>query len=187
MNSKKIIIHEYDILFDVLKEIKEKINFDIIKSNKDNFHQTKENLKDDFLVITKKPIENFSNYFLIDEEPIKMEKLIEKVNLKFLKNKFSSQSDINVGSYTLNLNSREMIKNDIVISLTEMEINLILFLKKSNKPVKIDELQKKVWEYNSDLETHTVETHIYRLRKKIKEKFKDENFILSLKDGYKID
>ena len=80
-----------------------------------------------------------------------------------------------------------MIKNDIVISLTEMEINLILFLKKSNKPVKIDELQKKVWEYNSDLETHTVETHIYRLRKKIKEKFKDENFILSLKDGYKID
>ena len=56
-----------------------------------------------------------------------MEKLIEKVNLKFLKNKFSSQSDINVGLYTLNLNSREMIKNDIVISLTEMEINLILF------------------------------------------------------------
>ena len=87
----------------------------------------------------------------------------------------------------MNLNSREMIKNDIVISLTEMEINLILFLKKSNKPVKIDELQKKVWEYNSELETHTVETHIYRLRKKIKEKFKDENFILSLKDGYKID
>ena len=59
MNSKKIIIHEYDILFDVLEEIKEKINFDIIKSNKDNFHQTKENLKDDFLVITKKPIEKF--------------------------------------------------------------------------------------------------------------------------------
>ena len=187
MNSKKIIIHEYDILFDVLEEIKEKISFDIIKSNKGNFHQTKENLKDDFLIITKKPIENFSNYFLIDEEPIKVEKLIEKVNLEFLKNKFSSQSDINVGLYTLNLNSREMIKNDIVISLTEMEINLILFLKKSNKPVKIDELQKKVWEYNSDLETHTVETHIYRLRKKIKEKFKDENFILSLKDGYKID
>ena len=76
MNSKKIIIHEYDILFDILEEIKEKINFDIIKSNKGNFHQTKENLKDDFLVITKKPIENFSNYFLIDEEPVVFKKLI---------------------------------------------------------------------------------------------------------------
>ena len=102
MNSKKIIIHEYDILFDVLEEIKEKINFDIIKSNKDNFYQIKMNFKDDFLVISKKPIKNFSNYFLIDEEPIKIETLIEKINLTFLKDKFSSQSDINVGLYTLN-------------------------------------------------------------------------------------
>ena len=187
MNSKKIIIHEYDILFDVLEEIKEKINFDIIKSNKDNFYQIKMNFKDDFLVISKKPIKNFSNYFLIDEEPIKIETLIEKINLKFLKDKFSSQSDINIGLYKLDLNSREIIKNDIVISLTEMEINLILFLKNSNKPVKIEELQKKVWEYSSELETHTVETHIYRLRKKIKEKFKDENFIISSKNGYTID
>ena len=50
--------------------------------------------------------------------------------------------------------------------------------------MKIEELQKKVWEYGSELETHTVETHIYRLRKKIKEKFHDESFILSIKEGY---
>ena len=60
-------------------------------------------------------------------------------------------------------------------------MNLILFLKQKSDPVKIDELQKEVWEYGSDLETHTVETHIYRLRKKIKEKFKDDNFIISSK------
>ena len=68
--------------------------------------------------------------------------------------------------------------------MTEREINLVLFLKNASTPVKISELQKKVWEYGSELETHTVETHIYRLRKKIKEKFNDDNFIKSLKEGY---
>ena len=65
-------------------------------------------------------------------------------------------------------------------------MNLILFLKKESHPVKINELQKQVWDYNSELETHTVETHIYRLRKKIKKNFNDENFIVSSKNGYLI-
>ena len=63
---------------------------------------------------------------------------------------------------------------------------MIIFLKKISKPVKIDKIQKEVWEYGADLETHTVETHIYRLRKKIKEKFNDENFIVSSKKGYSL-
>ena len=63
---------------------------------------------------------------------------------------------------------------------------MIIFLSKSTFPVSVEELQKKVWEYGSELETHTVETHIYRLRKKISETFKDNNFIISLKKGYKI-
>ena len=101
-----------------------------------------------------------------------------------LREKFSYQSDIAIGKYKLNLNSKEISKNNITIDLTEREMNLILFLKQKSDPVKIDELQKEVWEYGSDLETHTVETHIYRLRKKIKEKFKDDNFIISSKKGY---
>ncbi len=72
------------------------------------------------------------------------------------------------------------------MDLTEREINLIIYLNNSAKPVKIDALQKEVWGHGSKLETHTVETHIYRLRKKIKEKFNDENFIVSFKEGYKI-
>ena len=91
-----------------------------------------------------------------------------------------------IGSYKINLNSREISKNNITLDLTEREINLILFLKKSNSAVNIEELQKEVWDYGSELETHTVETHIYRLRKKIKEKFNDKNFIISLKKGYLI-
>ena len=79
-----------------------------------------------------------------------------------------------------------MAKGDKVIDLTEREINLIIFLSKKKGASKIDELQKEVWDYNSELETHTVETHIYRLRKKIKDKFGDENFITSSKKGYSV-
>ena len=70
--------------------------------------------------------------------------------------------------------------------MTEREANLIIFLNSSSKPVNVDQLQKKVWDYGDELETHTVETHIYRLRKKIKQKFSDDNFIISTKDGYLI-
>ena len=72
------------------------------------------------------------------------------------------------------------------LKLTEKEIGSIMYLFRAKKPVKIDELQSKVWGYQSDLETHTVETHIYRLKKKILNKFKDSNFIYSTIDGYQI-
>ncbi len=72
------------------------------------------------------------------------------------------------------------------LKLTEKEINMIIYLSKRKKPIKVDELQEKVWGYQSKLETHTVETHIHRLRKKIKEKFFDESLIVSKKNGYQI-
>ncbi|MFL2851487.1 MAG: winged helix-turn-helix domain-containing protein [Candidatus Pelagibacter sp.] len=184
MNSKKIIIYQYDAMFNILNEISERFNFELTRADEENFDEIIGNLKGDFLLITKKPLDNFKNFFIIDEKPIRIKKLIEQINLSFLKNKFSAQSGVVVGAYKLDLNSREIRKKDIKIPLTEREVNLILFLKNSKKPVKIEELQKKVWEYGSELETHTVETHIYRLRKKIKEKFHDESFILSIKEGY---
>ena len=186
MNSKKIIVFDYDTLFEILDEIKEKLNFDVTKIDTKNINQVKDDSNGDFLLVSRLPVSNFKNNLVIKDEPFKIGKLIEQINLKFLKNKFVAQSDIEVGFYKLNLNSREISKKNISISLTEREINLILFLKNAEKPVNIDQLQRKVWEYGTDLETHTVETHIYRLRKKIKEKFEDENFIVSLKDGYTI-
>jgi DNA-binding response OmpR family regulator len=95
-----------------------------------------------------------------------------------------SQSDINIGEYKLNLNSKEIIKNSKKLDLTEREANLIMYLNPSPSPVKIDQLQKEVWDYGVKLDTHTVDTHIYRLRKKISEKFSDEVFILNNKKGY---
>ena len=79
-----------------------------------------------------------------------------------------------------------MFANNIMLKLTEKEINTITYLSKSEKPVSIDELQEKVWSYQSDIETHTVETHIYRLRKKILNTFNDKDFIISKKNGYQI-
>ena len=88
--------------------------------------------------------------------------------------------------YKFNLNSREMTFDNLKLKLTEKEINSIVYLSKAMNSVKVQELQSKVWGYQSELETHTVETHIYRLRKKILKNFDDENFIISNKDGYKI-
>ncbi len=79
-----------------------------------------------------------------------------------------------------------MLINDNKLKLTEKEINTIIYLSKSKNPVSVDELQKKVWSYQSDIETHTVETHIYRLRKKILKIFNDNKFVISKKSGYQI-
>ena len=122
---------------------------------------------------------------ILENVRIIFEKLIEIINIKFLKNKFLDQSNIKIGEYDLDLNSRKISLGDKSLNLTERETNLIIFIK-DKKNVTIKELQKMVWDYSPDLETHTVETHIYRLRKKMKETFKDENFILNTNNGYSI-
>ena len=106
--------------------------------------------------------------------------------LKYLKQKFIQQSEIKIGKYIINLNSRELILGNKNLKLTEKEVNIIIYLSKLNKPKKIEELQIKVWGYHSELDTHTVETHVYRSRKKIFNYFNDDNFIISKKNGYQI-
>ncbi len=186
MNLKKIIIYEFEILFNILDEIKEKFDLDLIKVDNKSFNNQINKISTQFLIISKFELKDYKNHIVLNNFPIKIEKLVQLINLKFLKDTFNSQSDISIGLYKLNLNSRKISKNDKILDLTEREINLIIFLKKRGGSVKIDELQKEVWSYNPKLETHTVETHIYRLRKKIKDKFEDENFIISSKRGYSI-
>ena len=91
-----------------------------------------------------------------------------------------------ISNKKLNLNSRKIFNKDKSLDLTERESNIIIFLNNSKTPVKISKLQTEVWGHNSKLETHTVETHIYRLRKKINDIFSDSNFIKSSKLGYTI-
>tara|TARA_Y100000816_G_C26091446_1_gene576850 strand:- start:424 stop:987 length:564 start_codon:yes stop_codon:yes gene_type:complete len=186
MIFKKLLIYDNDVLFDILNEIKEYLNFELIKINKDNIKELKNYNDFDYLIIYRNKKNNDKNQIILDNFPIKLEKLIQIINLNFLKNKFVSQSQIKIGLYKLDLNSRNISKDKINLELTERETNLIVYLKDSKSAVKINKLQKDVWSYSSKLETHTVETHIYRLRKKIKEKFNDENFIKSSNNGYSI-
>ena len=111
---------------------------------------------------------------------------MENLNVRFLKNKFINQSKIKIKNYLIDLNSREIALNNTRLKLTEKEINTIIYLSNKKKPASIHELQTKVWGYQSGMETHTVETHIYRLRKKILKSFDDENLLLSKRNGYQI-
>ena len=126
------------------------------------------------------------NKLIFNNFPIKISNFVEKINIEFLKKKFNKKSHIKVGNYFIDINSRIIMKNNYKLDVTEKEINSIIYLKKKDSPITIKELQESVWSYQSKLETHTVETHIHRLRKKIKEKFNDENFIISTKHGYQI-
>ena len=184
MNNQNLVIYDFKILYEILREINNYINFKLISVDK----VSDLNLKDqnDYLLISNKKIKNVENQITLNNFPIDIIKLIESINVKFLKKKYSQQSDIDIGDYKLNLNSRKIFNGTKSLNLTEREANIVIYLNNSKKPVKISKLQTEVWGHNSKLETHTVETHIYRLRKKIIEKFKDSNFISSTKEGYKI-
>ena len=186
MNSRILIIYEYQILYQVFNEISESLNFEIIQSNEKDLKEFNFDQKNNYLIISEKKIEGVKNSLILDNLPIKFEKLIEIINIKFLKNKFLDQSHIKIGEYNLDLNSRKISFGNKSLNLTERETNLIIFIK-DKKNVTVKELQKKVWDYSPDLDTHTVETHIYRLRKKMKETFGNESFILNTSKGYSID
>ena len=185
MNKQNLIIYDFDELFSILNEIKKDLNFNLIKVSKREFSDLNLQLNS-YLIVSKKEIFNVQNQVIFKKLPLKISKIIETININFLKIKFNQQSDIDLGNYKLNLNSRKMFDEDKELSLTEKEADIIIFLKNSKKPVKINQLQSQVWGYNSKLETHTVETHIYRLRKKINKNFGDKNFIKSTKQGYVI-
>ena len=185
MNNQTLFIYESSSLFNIFKEIDDYLNFKIVNLTKKEISKTNFKNYKDYLILSFKEL-NLPNTILIDNFPVKFPKLLEKINIEFLKKNFNEQSNIIVSKYVINTNSREMILQNQKLKLTEKEINMIIYLSDSKKPIKVNELQEKVWGYQSKLETHTVETHIHRLRKKIKEKFSDENFIVSKKDGYQI-
>ena len=186
MNLKKLIIYDFKELYKILYEIKKELNYEIIEISAENLLNISLNKKNDHLVIVKKLVKNLNNQILITSLPIKLSRLIEKLNIEFLKRNFHSQSELKIQKYNLDINSRELIFKEKKIKLTEKESNIILYISNSIKPVSIQDLQLNVWGYHSDLETHTVETHVYRLRKKILTTFDDNDFIKSKKNGYQI-
>ena len=184
MNFQNLIIYNFDVLYHILKELDEDLNFKILHISNEKTLNTEIEKLDDYLIITKKNNLNLKNSVFLESFPFKLSKLVEKLNIEFLKIKFNQQSKIIISNYTIDLNSRKISSNTSELKLTEKEINTILYLSKKKEPINIKELEKAVWEYQSEIETHTVETHIYRLRKKIFNTFRDDNFLISKKDGY---
>ena len=215
MIKQNISIVGIPILFNILEEIKDNLSFkvknfngnndfskfliDSKTGNKNYFIVTSINNKDFFLKKMKKDSKNIfficqknnkidsDDSYNIIKYPIDIYNLIEKINIQLIKYKYSFQSKILVKKYSLDLNSRIISKDKNKLKLTEREMEIIIFLNESKTPQKITNLQNKVWGYSSKLETHTVETHVYRLRKKISDSFNDEQFLISTDDGYLIE
>ena len=186
MSSQNIIIYKFVGWYQILEELDLDLNLRIISADsKISLNEKLKNLKN-YIIISNKKYSDINNQFVLENIPINISRLIEKINIEFLKIQFNSQSHVKLNNYTIDLNSREMFIENTKLKLTEKEINTITYLSKSIKPVSIDELQEKVWSYQSDIETHTVETHVYRLRKKISNTFNDNEFIVSKKNGYQI-
>mgnify|MGYP006076395453 FL=1 len=195
MIIQNIFIINFNSLYEILDEIKENFSFKVIKyENEDDF------IKDPHLDLINSLVISRSNEKLLlnkelsdknflnfDNFPLTLNKMIELINIQLIKVKFNHQSKINIKDYELNLNSKFFSKGDLSLKLTEKEIEIILYLSEMKTKHNVLDLQKNIWGYSIGIETHTVETHIYRLRKKIINKFNDKNFILSHKSGYFID
>ena len=186
MNKQNLIIFKLKTFYNILKELESITNLYVFEASNEKERKELENKIDNFIIVYSQKNLNISRAFNMEKFPIKIFKFIETINIQFLKNQYQDKSEINLGKYKININSRELKLNEDILKLTEKEIKIINYLSKLSKSVSIDELQLEVWGYHSKLETHTVETHIYRLRKKILKKFNNENFIISKKDGYKI-
>ena len=215
MIKQNINIVGVPILYNILEEIKENLSFKIENFTKlddflNFFNEDKSENKNFFIITTisnkdffinKIKLEKKNIFFLCQKNikvdinhnynvfkyPINIYNLIEKINIQLIKYKYSFQSKIRVKNYSLDLNSRTISIENKSLKLTEREMEIILFLNDCKTPQKINDLQNKVWSYSSGLETHTVETHIYRLRKKISNNFQDEHFIISTDNGYLIE
>ena len=186
MSVQNLIIYKFTSLYQILEELSLDFNFKITFVDNENSLKDKIKNLNYYLVLSNKKYLDIRNQFVLDNLPISIFKFVEEINIEFLKQQFNSQSELKINQYILNLNSRELLLNGMKLKLTEKEINTIVYISRSSKPVSINELQEKVWSYQSDIETHTVETHIYRLRKKILSKFNDNEFIISKKDGYQV-
>ena len=192
MIKQSIFIINYNSLYEIFSEIKDNLSFNIENyvSEKDFIENSSLDLKNSLIIskskkklLFNKTLDN-KNFLDLSLFPIPLNKLVELINIQLIKLKFNYQSKINIKDYELNLNSKFFSKGALNLKLTEKEIEIILYLNETKTKNDVADLQKNIWGYSEDMETHTVETHIYRLRKKISNKFNDENFILSRQNAY---
>jgi len=162
--------------------------FFITEANK-QYYKKLENNSFPLIVIANSPIpKNILSSDFVEQLniPFSVLNLEKKIVSLLAKYKFKKSSLINLCGYTIDKNKRRIKKNNLILQLTEKEINFLILFSQNNQPLSRNFILKNVWNYSSKSDTHTVETHIYRLRKKFLEKFKDSNFIKNNDKGYYI-
>ena len=193
MISQNIKIVDFKILHLILDEIKLYLPFNLSYHEK-NFQLTKnENLqKENSVIVVNHNFElsdlkiDKRKVFIVKDSPISINELVNDLNVLLIKQRYNYQARIMIKEYILDINSRSISKKNKKLQLTEREIDIILFLKEKKIAQKVIQLQEVVWRYSPNLETHTVETHIYRLRKKMKQTFDDQHFIKTDQEGYSV-
>jgi len=136
-----------------------------------------------FSILKDKFLNDISEQLFLPFDILEFKK---KIILLIAKNEFKKNSLIKIGDYTIDKNERKILKENLELRLSEKEINFLILFSKNKKPINRSVVLKNVWKYSSESETHTIETHIHRLRKKILEKFGDKNFIKNNNKGYYI-
>ena len=172
------IIEKNSLDFDVILFHEEALNNKEAKKLIENSNSLKI-----FASSNKKSSNNYDAFLELPSSLKEFNIVVENVAAKKI---FIKNSSIKIKEYLLNKNEKKLTKNNNEIILTDKEIQLLELLLNVKKPISKDKILSSVWNYSSDADTHTVETHIYRLRKKINDKFLDENFIVNKKDGYSL-
>ena len=162
--------------------------FFIEEKNKNFFHKNKINNFPSILITKSSTLKNSFSNELAEQlnMPFTIMEFKKKVISLIAKNEFKKNSLIQLNDYIIDKNEKKIKKNDLELQLSEKEINFLVLFSKSKEPVNRNVVLKNVWNYSSESETHTIETHIYRLRKKIFNKFGDNNFIKNNDKGYYI-
>ena len=205
LNNINVIAFGNNNFNDSISELKDYYNFNltILEENFDfNIIDTSSTLlvHEDFLIIKKnieslRKIDNKKIIFSISGKikgfenniklPTSFDELNEIIVTLNIKENFANNSKIIIKDYVLDKNKKQIKKKNTSINLTEKEIQLLELLKRKS-PLTKEKILSTIWKYADDADTHTVETHIYRLRRKINENFYDDNFILNNKEGYSI-
>ena len=186
MNKFDIVIFKLPALYEIFNEIKSELSFNYFYFNEfnDEFN-TLVSKNPQILIISSEKNKQFKNciYF---SRALNIKNLLQLINVNLSKSNYEIKSSISLANYKIDTNSRIISKGNLSLKLTEREIDLLVYLNNSKDENNRLDLQKNVWKHSANLETHTVETHIYRLRKKILDKFDDDKLIINTKNGYKL-
>ena len=190
MNNFTISIIGNKIFFEIINELKFFSKFSLKFYDNHDLCMEDLNKENQVMLFFDNPlllkIKNEGKILENVKMPFKILDLEKKITLLIAKDKFKKNSLINISGYIIDKNERKIKKNNLQLKLSEKEINFLIQFSKSRGPISKNLVLKNVWNYSADTQTHTVETHIHRLRKKILEKFGDDNFIKNNNKGYYI-